>query len=291
MSPIAPFYAEQLFLDLNKVSKREEVVSVHLSHFPVSDEQAIDQNLEEKMSLAQNISSLVHSLRKKHTIKVRQPLSRILIPVLQPKIKAQIQDVEDLILSEVNIKNIEYIDDTSGLLVKKIKPNFKKLGKEYGPRMKDIAAVIQSFGQEEIQLLEKDQALPVHLNGQTVKLTIEDVEITSEDIPGWIVASENGLTVALDITITEDLKKEGISRDIVNRVQNLRKDMGLEVQDKIKIDVQLSNELVNAALETNREYICAETQALELNLQDKVEGANTLDMDDFVLNLKITVVN
>jgi isoleucyl-tRNA synthetase len=291
MSPIAPFYAEQLFLDLNKVSKREEVVSVHLSHFPVSDEQAIDQNLEEKMSLAQNISSLVHSLRKKHTIKVRQPLSRILIPVLQPKIKAQIQDVEDLILSEVNIKNIEYIDDTSGLLVKKIKPNFKKLGKEYGPRMKDIAAVIQSFGQEEIQLLEKDKALPVHLNSQTVKLTIEDVEITSEDIPGWIVASENGLTVALDITITEDLKKEGISRDIVNRVQNLRKDMGLEVQDKIKIDVQLSNELVNAALETNREYICAETQALELNLQDKVEGANTLDMDDFVLNLKITVVN
>ncbi len=291
ISPIAPFYAEQLFLDLNKVSNREEVVSVHLSHFPKVNIQAIDQNLEEKMALAQNISSLVHSLRKKHTIKVRQPLSRILIPVLQAKVKAQIQDVEDLILSEVNIKHVEYIDDTSGVLVKKIKPNFKKLGKEYGPKMKDIAAIIQGFGQEEIKRLEKDKALPVSLNGQAVNLTLEDVEITSEDIPGWIVASENGLTVALDITITEELKKEGISRDVVNRVQNLRKDMGLEVQDKIKIDVQLSNDLVNAALESNKEYICAETQALELNLQDQVEGANALDMDDFVLNLKITVVN
>jgi isoleucyl-tRNA synthetase len=291
MSPIAPFYAEQLFLDLNRVSKREEVVSVHLSHFPEADTQAIDQNLEEKMTLAQNISSLVHSLRKKHTIKVRQPLSRVLIPVLQPKVKAQIQDVEDLILSEVNIKKVEYIDDTSGVLVKKIKPNFKKLGKEYGPQMKEIAAIIQGFGQEQIKQLERDKTFPVSLNGQAVNLTLEDVEITSEDIPGWIVASENGLTVALDITITEDLKKEGISRDVVNRVQNLRKDMGLEVQDKIKIDVQVSSDLVNAALESNKEYICAETQALELNLQDKVEGASALDMDDFVLNLKITVVN
>ena len=194
-------------------------------------------------------------------------------------------------MSEVNIKQVEYIDDTSGILVKKIKPNFKKLGKEYGPKMKEIAALIQAFGQEEIKKLEKDKTLPVSLNGQAVNLTLEDVEITSEDIPGWIVASENGLTVALDITITEELKKEGISRDVVNRVQNLRKDMGLEVQDKIKIDVQLSNDLVNAALESNKEYICAETQALELNLQDQVEGANALDMDDFILNLKITVVN
>lgn len=290
ISPIAPFYAEQLFLDLNKVSKREEVASVHLSYFPKADKHLIDQHLEEKMTLAQNISSLVHSLRKKHTIKVRQPLSRILIPVLQPKVKAQIQDVEDLILSEVNIKNIEYIDDTSGVLVKKIKPNFKKLGKEYGPRMKDIAAIIQAFGQNEIKQLERDKILPVTLNGQSVNLTLEDVDISSEDIPGWIVASEDGLTVALDITITEDLRKEGISRDIVNRVQNLRKDMGLEVQDKIKIDVQLSSDLVNAALEANKEYICAETQAMELNLKEQVEGANALDMDDFVLNLKITVV-
>ncbi|QHT69321.1 isoleucine--tRNA ligase [Rhodocytophaga rosea] len=291
MSPIAPFYAEQLFLDLNKVSKREKVSSVHVSEFPKVDTAAIDVNLEEKMTLAQNISSLVHSLRKKHTIKVRQPLSRILIPVLQPKVKAQIQDVEDLILSEVNIKQVEYIDDTSGILVKKIKPNFKKLGKEYGPRMKEIAGLIQKFGQEEIKVLEREKTLPVSLNGQTVNLTLEDVEISSEDIPGWIVASENGLTVALDITITDALRKEGISRDIVNRVQNLRKDMGLEVQDKIKIDVQLSTTLVNAALEANKEYICAETQALELNLVEKVEDASAVEMDEFMLNLKITVVN
>jgi isoleucyl-tRNA synthetase len=290
ISPIAPFYAEQLFLDLNKVSKREEIVSVHLSHFPKANSQAIDTHLEEKMALAQNISSLVHSLRKKHTIKVRQPLSRILIPVLQPAVKAQIQDVEDLILSEVNIKQIEYIDDTSGVLVKKIKPNFKKLGKEYGPRMKEIAAVIQAFGQEEIKQLEKTKTFPVSLNGHSVNLTLEDVEISSEDIPGWIVASENGITVALDITISDDLRKEGISRDVVNRVQNLRKDMGLEVQDKIKIDVQLSNALVNAALEANKEYICAETQALELNLLDIVEGASAIEMDEFMLNLKITVI-
>jgi isoleucyl-tRNA synthetase len=175
--------------------------------------------------------------------------------------------------------------------VKKIKPNFKKLGKEYGPRMKEIAGLIQAFGQEEIKVLEREKTLPVSLNGQTVNLTLEDVEISSEDIPGWIVASENGLTVALDITITDDLRKEGISRDVVNRVQNLRKDMGLEVQDKIKIDVQLSSTLVNAALEANKEYICAETQALELNLVENVEGASAVEMDEFMLNLKITVVN
>jgi isoleucyl-tRNA synthetase len=210
---------------------------------------------------------------------------------LQPKVKAQIQDVEDLILSEVNIKQVEYIDDTSGILVKKIKPNFKKLGKEYGPRMKEIAGMIQAFGQQEIKVLEREKTLPVSLNGQTVTLTLEDVEISSEDIPGWIVASENGLTVALDITITDELRKEGISRDVVNRVQNLRKDMGLEVQDKIKIDVQLSNTLVNAALEVNKEYICAETQALELNLVENVEGASAVEMDEFMLNMKITVVN
>lgn len=290
ISPIAPFYAEQLFLDLNNVSKREKVVSVHVSRFPEADTTAIDKYLEEKMALAQNISSLVHSLRKKHTIKVRQPLSKILIPVLQSATKEKIQDVEDLILSEVNIKTIEYIDDTSGVLVKKIKPNFKKLGKEYGPRMKEVAGIIQSFGQEEIKQLEQKGSLPVSLSQGEVTLTLEDVEISSEDIPGWIVASENGLTVALDITITDELRKEGIARDVVNRVQNLRKDMGLEVQDKIKIDVQQSNELVNAALEANKEYICTETQALQLNLTDHLTGATAVEMDDFVLNMKIAVV-
>jgi isoleucyl-tRNA synthetase len=221
---------------------------------------------------------------------VRQPLSKILIPVLQSSTRKKIQDVEDLILSEVNIKTIEYMDDTSGVLVKKIKPNFKKLGKEYGSRMKEVAGIIQSFGQEEIKQLEQNGSLPVSLSQGKVTLTLEDVEISSEDIPGWIVASENGLTVALDITITDELRKEGIARDVVNRVQNLRKDMGLEVQDKIKIDVQQSNDLVNAALEANKEYICTETQALQLNVLDTVTDATSVEMDDFVLNLKIAVV-
>lgn len=287
MSPIAPFYAERLFLDL----KKDTSESVHLSKFPEVDQAAINPDLEEKMTLAQNISSLIHGLRRKHTLKVRQPLSKVLIPVLNQHTKAQLQDVEDLILSEVNIKMMEYIDDTSGVLVKKIKPNFKKLGKQYGPKMKDVANLIMAFGQEEIKQIEKNGILKQKLNEEFIAITLEDVEITSEDIPGWIVASENGLTVALDITVTDELRKEGIARDVVNRVQNLRKDMGLEVQDKIKIDVQLADELINSALIANKEYICQETQALELNLLTNVEGAKAVEMDEFVLNLKITVSN
>ena len=266
----------------------QPVESVHLSEFPKADPSAIDQALEEKMTLAQDITSLIHSLRKKYSLKVRQPLSRVLIPVLNPRMRAQIGDVEDLILAEVNVKSLEYIDDTSGVVVKKIKPNFKKLGKQYGPRLKEVAALIGAFGQDEIQQIEQRNSLQVTLGGEALTLTAEDVEITSEDIPGWIVASENGLTVALDITLTDELRREGIARDVVNRVQNLRKDMGLEVQDKIKIDVQLADELINSALIANREYICQETQALELNLLAELEGGRAVEMDDFVLNLKIT---
>ncbi|HEY8401241.1 MAG TPA: isoleucine--tRNA ligase, partial [Cytophagaceae bacterium] len=285
---IAPFYSEKLFLDLNSVSGKDKSASVHLSDFPKADASVIDKDLEERMSLAQRISSLVHSLRKAHTIKVRQPLSRLLIPVLNEKVKKQIQAVEDLILTEVNIKTIEYIDDTSGILVKKIKPNFKKLGKEYGPKLKEISAAITSMQQPDIQKIEKENAYQVKLSDGTVAtLTLEDVEITSEDIPGWLVANENGLTVALDITITDELRKEGIARDIVNRVQNLRKDMGLEVQDKIKITVQKKDELIDGALMANKEYICNETQALSLILADQVQDGKLIDMDDHQLVLKI----
>ncbi len=286
-APIAPFYMDRLFMDLNKVSGKDKAASVHLADFPVADRSTIDTELEQRMALAQNISSLIHSLRKKHTIKVRQPLSRVLIPILNERQGTQIKAVEDLILSEVNIKAIEYIDDTSGVVVKKIKPNFKKLGKEWGPRMKEVAAIIQAFGQEDINQIEKQGYKEVDLAGSPIRLTPEDVEITSEDIPGWIVASEGGVTVALDITITDELKQEGIARDLVNRVQNLRKDMGLEVQDKIRINVQKSDAVVDTALTVNRVYICTETQALELNLLDQVEGAQEVDMDDFVLQLRI----
>ncbi len=287
-SPVAPFLTEQLFLDLNKTSGREKIASVHLAEFPKVDLSAINADLEEKMNLAQKISSLIHSLRKANSIKVRQPLSRVLIPVLNDKTRKQIQDVEDLILSEVNIKKIEYIDDASDVLVKKIKPNFKKLGKEFGAKLKEVGAIITAFTKDDIRKIEKDQTYAIKLSdGTDATLTIEDVEISSEDIPGWLVASEGGVTVALDITINEELKKEGIARDMVNRVQNLRKDMGLDVMDKIKITVQKKNELIDAALTANKEYICSETQALSLTLTDNVPDGKTVDMDEFELLLKI----
>jgi isoleucyl-tRNA synthetase len=288
-SPIAPFYMDKLFRDLNSVSGKHKVESVHLTDFPELDEVAVNVDLEEKMQLAQLISSLVHSLRKKDMIKVRQPLSRILVPILNAKTKEQIQAVEELILSEVNVKRIEYIEDTSGIVVKKIKPNFKKLGKEYGPKMKDIAAVINGFGKDEIAKIEKEGKIDIQAVGEAVTLTLEDVMILSEDIPGWSVASEGGITVALDINITEELKKEGIARDIVNRVQNLRKDMGLEVQDKIKITVEKNQDLVNAALESNKEYICRETQALSLDVKDKISDGKELEIDELKVVVKIEV--
>ncbi len=288
MAPVAPFYAEFLFRDLNEVTGLEKSGSIHLTDFPKPDLSCIDSGLEERMTLAQNISSLVHSLRKKHKIKVRQPLSRILVPVLNKGTRENIASVENIILSEVNIRKIEYIDDTSGILVKKIKPNFKKLGKEYGAMMKEIAAAVSTFGQEDIARLEKEKHITLNLNsGREIGLTPDDVEISSEDIPGWSVASENGLTVALDITITEELKKEGIARDIVNRIQNLRKDMGLDVQDKIKIYVEDKNKLVRNALESNKDYICTETQALELGFLKNIPDGKVIEMDDMEIILKI----
>ncbi|MTI23297.1 isoleucine--tRNA ligase [Fulvivirga sp. RKSG066] len=286
-SPIAPFYMDRLYQDLNAVSGLDNAISVHLTDFPVADEAVINVDLEERMALAQTISSLVHSLRKKDTIKVRQPLSKILLPVLNDKFKRQVQSVEDLILSEVNIKKIEFIDDESGVLVKNVKPNFRKLGKEYGPKMKEISAKINQFKPEEVAELEDKNELTLALKDGPITITLEDVEITYQDIPGWSVATEGRVTVALDITLTEDLKKEGIARDLVNRVQNLRKDMGLEVQDKIKINIEKNTDLVNAALEANREYICQETQALSLDISETVVDGNLLEMDEHRLKVKI----
>jgi isoleucyl-tRNA synthetase len=288
-SPVSPFYTEKLFQDLNTVSKKHAVLSVHLAEFPAADEKLIDKDLEERMFLAQRISSLVHSLRKGHDIKVRQPLSRMLIPVLNDKTRKQIESVKDLILSEVNIKMIEYIDDTSGVLIKKIKPNFKKLGKEFGPRLKEVGAAIGAMTKDDIRKIEAENAFKIKLAGDIVQITLEDVEISSEDIPGWSVASEAGLTVAIDNTITDELKKEGIARDIVNRVQNMRKDMGLEVQDKIRIKIQKKGELIDGALMANKEYICSETQALSLELIEKLSDGREIEMDEHKLIMKIEV--
>ncbi|TRX53691.1 isoleucine--tRNA ligase [Fulvivirga sp. M361] len=286
-SPIAPFYTDQLYHDLNTVTNLEEQVSVHLTDFPEPDRAIIDQELEERMASAQNISSLVHSLRKKHMIKVRQPLSKILVPVLNDHFKAQVEAVEDLILSEVNIKQIEFVDDQSGVLVKNIKPNFRKLGQQYGPKLKEITSVINTFSEDQIAILEKEEKLAIQIASGEIVLTLEDVEVTYQDIPGWSVASEGRLTVALDVTISEELKKEGIARDLVNRVQNMRKDMGLEVQDRITINIEKNTELVNAALKANKEYICQETQALSLEIPDQLADGILLEMDEHKLKVKI----
>jgi isoleucyl-tRNA synthetase len=216
-------------------------------------------------------------------IKVRTPLQKILLPVLDEKFAQRVKNVEAIIKSEVNVKEIQYIDDASGVLVKKVKPNLPKLGKQYGPKMKEVSAVINAFTKEDISAIEKQGKL----SKGGFDLVLEDVLISSEDIPGWSVASEGGVTVALDITLTEELKREGIARDFVNRVQNLRKDLGLEVLDKIAIEVEKNGELAAAALSEFKEYISTETQALSLELKDKLADATEVDMDEFVLKVKI----
>lgn len=286
-APVAPFYAEHLFQDLNKVSKVDSNISVHLADFPVADQNLIDIELEKRMHIAQSASSLVHSLRKKEKIKVRQPLHKVLIPILNEEDKDRISKVAELIISETNVKEVEYIDDASGILVKKIKPNFRKLGQTFGQKMKLLAPLISQMDQEQIKQLEQTGEHQLNLDGETITLGLDDVEISSEDIPGWLVASEDGLTVALDITITDELKKEGISRDVVNRIQNLRKDQGLEVQDKIKVSYQTSDELVKTSVETHKNYIQKETQALSLEYVEQVTDGTELDIDGLLMTVKI----
>lgn len=288
-APIAPFYMDRLYQDLNAVSGLENCESVHLTDYPAVDEACIDAALETRMSLAQTISSLTHSIRKKEKIKVRQPLSKIMIPVLDAQTRGYVEAVEDLILSEVNVKTVEYIDDTSGILVKKVKPNFRTLGKKFGPKMKLITGQINQWGQDEIAAIERHGAFDLTLDGEAVQLALEDVEILSEDIPGWSVATEGKVTVALDITIDDELRQEGIARDVVNRVQNLRKDTGLDVQDKIHIMVVLGEDIINSALKTNSDYICQETQALSLELVNGVDDGRTVEIDEWSLEIEITV--
>ncbi|MCC5919468.1 MAG: isoleucine--tRNA ligase [Cyclobacteriaceae bacterium] len=291
MAPISPFYADHLFRDLNKVSGKQGVDSVHLSNWPEVKVAYINVDLEQKMALAQNLSSLVHSLRKKDTIKTRQPLFRILIPVTDNKIKEYINAVEDLILSEVNVKRIEYIEDTAGILTKSIKPNFKKLGKQLGPKIKSFGKAVGEMSQEDIMQLENTGKFNLSLDSEPFEITLEDVLITSEDMPGWSVANANGITVALDVAITDDLRKEGIARDVVNRIQNLRKDMGLEVQDKVVVQIKDSDALISDALAVNKQYICAETQAQDLVVTATLDDAQVLDLDGTALEVKVTKVN
>ncbi len=278
IAPIAPFFSERLFNDLNNVTKRHAQPSVHLTKFPEANEKMVDSDLEERMQLAQKISSLVLSLRKKVNIRVRQPLQKIMIPVLDKKTEQQIKAVEDIILTEVNVKKLEFISDTSGILVKKIKPNFKTLGPRYGKLMKKISQAIAEFTQEDIRKIEEEPPCEMEIDGQQVSVNKEDVEIFSEDIPGWLVTNEGNITVALDITISDELKQEGIAREFINRIQNLRKDKGYEVTDKIEIFVQKQNEITDAIV-NNIDYICSETLATKLDFFENLEQSSLVEVE------------
>jgi len=282
MSSFAPFYADWLYKNLTEAGESGKA-SVHLTDWNTANHSLINPDLETSMDLAQTISSLVHSLRKKEKIKVRQPLQRILVPVLSEKFKSQVAHVAELIQTEVNIKEIEYLDDASGILVKNIKPNLPVLGKKLGPKMRFVVAALQGWGAQEINQIEREGHYLLSVEGEEIDLLLEEVLISSQDIPGWSVASDQGVTVALDVTLTEELKQEGVARDLVNRIQNLRKDLGLEVQDKIKLLVSDSNALVNASIALFGGYIQEETQAISLAV-GKLDGeAPILDMDEFEL--------
>jgi isoleucyl-tRNA synthetase len=285
MSPIAPFFAERLYTDLNSVTGKEEFESVHLAYYPEYHNDLVDTALEERMQMAQDISSLVLSLRKKIEIPVRRPLGKILLPILDKNFKEQIEKVKELILSETNIKDIEYITDAAGFIKKKIKPNFKALGAKVGKDMKDVAAAINTFGQEQISELEANGSIKV-LNDK-YSILLSDVEIIAEDVPGWQVANLGKLTVALDVTITDELKEEGIAREFVNRVQNQRKSNGFEVTDRINVRVNCSPEIWKAA-ENNLQYICAEVLADSLGTDNQLSEGEKAVIDEYEILIAIT---
>lgn len=285
-APVAPFFMDRLYKDLTAATRTEAFESVHLANFPVFDAAMIDEVLESKMEKAQNISSLVLSIRQKEKIKVRQPLQRIMIPILDEKQKHEIEAVSDLIKSEVNVKEIELLDDASGILVKQIKPNFKILGPRFGKDMKRIAQSVANLGQEDIQKIEQEGEISLDIENKIIKLQLEDVEISSQDIEGWLVASSGALTVALDVTIDDELKKEGIARELVNRIQNLRKESGFEVTDKIDIKI-LKDGLVEKAVESNLKYIKTETLTAELDFEEKLEKGTEVTFDE--INTKLLI--
>lgn len=288
-SPFAPFYFERVYQDLNGVSNLEDSKSIHLSNFPEVNETNIDEDLEARMSLAQKTTSLAHSLRKGESIKVRQPLSKILVPVSNEEQKARINAVADLIKTEINVKDIEFVDDASGILVKSVKANFKVLGKQFGKKMKTVAGAIAQMSQDDIVQLEKEKEFTFDIDGEATTIGLDGFDLAFKDIPGWLVASEGGVTVALDITITDELKEEGIARDVVNRIQNMRKDLGFEVQDKIKINIQKNDDLINGALTSFSDYICVETQAISLDLSDAVDNATEVEMDEHKLMIAVSL--
>ena len=285
-APIAPFFMDKLYLDLNSVTKKETFESVHLAEFPKFDASFVDKSLERKMEAAQTISSLVLSLRAKEKIKVRQPLQKIMIPIDSESQKQEILAVADLIKSEVNVKEIQVLDDASDILVKQIKPNFKVLGPRFGQDMKAVANVVNNFTADDIKKIEQKGILDVQINGKSITLERGDVEITSQDIEGWLVASQGALTVALDVTLTDELKKEGIARELVNRIQNLRKDSGYELTDRIVVQFQKDEQIINA-INKNLDYIKTETLTEELEILEHLTNGIEVAFDD--VNTKLFI--
>ena len=292
MSPIAPFYADWLYKNLTESVREESIArntpfkhdSVHFTDWYQVEENWIDADLEASMALAQQISSMVHGLRKGHKLKVRQPLSRLMIPVLTPDLRRQIEHVASIIQSEVNVKAVEFVDDASGILTKRVKPNFKALGPKFGKQMKAVAAAITGMSSDQLADLERTQQ--IDLSGFAI--TLADVEILTEDIPGWVVATDGPLTVALDINVTDELRREGIARDVVNRIQNLRKEQQFDVTDKIRIEMERNNDLLVAAVEANKAYIQQEVQAVSLDLVTGLNGSSVeIEMDEFMLKVKV----
>lgn len=286
MAPIAPFYADQLFSDLIAVTGREQVESVHLSDFPVCNEAWIDKGLEERMQMAQDVSSMVLALRRKVNIKVRQPLQTLMIPVADAHQQESIEAVKNLILSEVNVKELKFVDNAAGILVKRVKPDFKKLGPRYGKIMKKLAAAIQTMAQPDILAFEAAGRYTLTVDGQEAVVELSDVEIISEDIPGWLVANEGRLTVALDITVTEALRKEGLARELVNRIQNLRKSSGFDITDKVNVTI-LSTDEMDEAIEEYNAYIRGQVLASVVELTDVISDATELDFEDFKLSVRV----
>jgi isoleucyl-tRNA synthetase len=295
-APIAPFFMDKLYIDLNAATKLENYESVHLSEFPKFVGNFVDKSLESKMQKAQTISSLVLSLRKKEMIKVRQPLQKVMIPVLDENFRAEIEAVSDLIKAEVNVKEIVLLDDASGILVKQIKPNFKALGPRFGKDINLISKEIQSFSQEQINQLDKVGSIDIVISGNSITLSLEDVDISSQDIEGWLVANSNGITVALDITISEELKEEGIARELVNRIQNIRKDSGFEVTDKIKVHLQKNSDpsqseqakQLEKAVKANEDYIKSETLTETLVFEENIVNGTEIEFDDIKTKITIT---
>jgi len=284
IAPVSPFFADKLYIDLNSISKKENAESVHLSDWPETKDKEIDSSLEERMQIAQDISSLVLSLRKKVNIKVRQPLNKIMIPVLNATFKSQVEAIQDLVLSEVNVKALEFITDAEGVIKKKAKANFKLLGQKLGKNMKAAADVIVLFNQKEIAELERNKAITVLINDKPVEIFLEEVEIFSEDIPGWQVANKNELTVALDITISNSLQEEGNARELVNKLQKMRKDGGFNITDRVMLSIE-KHDSINATLLNFKNYICAEILADDLQMVEQLSDAEVVEVNDFPIKI------